>query len=141
MILSQLNWIAVAVCTVIYFGIGAVWFSPLLFVKSWAAGHGITIPTSPEEKAKMREGMGKFMIITFLACLIGTIAIDYIETAMFAKNWMTGAKVGILGGAFVSIGIGLSHMHTKKSFATFMIDAGYHVVSLLIVAVVLSVWK
>ena len=141
MILSQLNWIAVAVCTVIYFGIGAVWFSPLLFVNAWAKGHGINIPTSPEERAKARESMGKFMLITFIACLAGTIAIDYIETAMYAKNWMTGAKVGILGGVFVCIGIGLSHMHTKKSLATFMIDAGYHVASLLIVGIILSVWK
>ena len=139
MILAHLNYLAVLTCTVIYFFIGAIWFSGL-FGKSWTQGHGITMPTDEERKAAMKKEMPKYMFMSFLFSLLGVLAIDYIETAMFAHNWMTGVKVGILATAFVVVSIGQSHMYLKKSFKLFLIDVGYHAVSLITVGVILAVW-
>ena len=33
--LAQVNWVAVVVSGLIYFAIGAVWYSPLLFSGAW----------------------------------------------------------------------------------------------------------
>ena len=141
MILSQLNWIAVAVCAIVYFGIGGMWYSPMLFAKPWMAGHGISMPSTDEEKAKARKGMGQLMAITFLMGFVGVIALDYMETAMYAKNWMTGAKCGIVASVFACLAMGLNYMYTRKSMKIYIIDVGYHVVSLVIVGIVLSIWK
>jgi len=141
MIISHLNYAAVAVSAIIYFAIGGMWFSPLLFVKPWMAGHGITMPTDEATKAEFRKQMPRQMAITFLMCFIGTIGVAYLEAAAYTTNWMMGAKIGLIAGVFGSITLGLSHMYTSKSFKTFVIDAGYHVVGLIIVGIVLAVWR
>jgi hypothetical protein len=138
---SHLNYLAVIVCTLAYFIIGALWFSPVLFSKSWMAGHGISMPNSDADKARMRKEMPKMMAITFLLCLIGTVAIAYLEAAFGINNWMTGCKLGLFAGIFVFITLALSYMYTKKSFKLVLIDAGYHIVSLIIVATILAIWK
>ena len=39
-VLGQLNWLAVIVGTVIYFAIGAVWFTPVAFGRPWQRAIG-----------------------------------------------------------------------------------------------------
>lgn len=141
MILSHLNYLAVAVATLAYFALGSVWFSPMLFSKSWMAGHNITMPTDETAKKEMRKSMPKLMLVTFVGCFVAVLALGYIETAFMYHGWMTGLKTGILASVFSSIAIALSHMYTQKSFKLFIIDAGYHVAGLIIAAVILSVWK
>jgi hypothetical protein len=141
MILTHLNYLAVIVSTIAYFGIGAVWFSPALFANTWMKGHGISMPTDEETKKKMRAEMPKYMLINLIACFIGTLCIGYLEVAGCIFTWCGGAKFGLIGGVLICIAIGLSHMYTKKGFKTFMIDAGYHTVSLVIVGIIMAVWK
>lgn len=40
-IFTNLNWLAIALATVAYFMLGALWYSGLLFGKKWAALVGI----------------------------------------------------------------------------------------------------
>ena len=40
---AGVNWLAVGISAVLSFGLGAVWFSPMLFGEKWAAGVGIEI--------------------------------------------------------------------------------------------------
>jgi hypothetical protein len=138
--LSHLNWLAVIACTIVYFALGALWFSPVLFVKAWMDGHGITMPTDEETRAKMRKEMPKYMSFTFSVCLIAVIALACLISVTHTDNWMMGAKLGIIAAYFGATTIGLSHMHTKKSFKTFSIDAGYHAVGLIITGIILSIW-
>lgn len=139
-ILSHLNWLAVIVATVVYFALGGIWYSPMGFVKGWMAGHGIPTPTDAD-KAAMKKQMPMYMLTSLVLNFIGVLALAYIETAMYTKGWMTGMKVGILAASLTTMTVALGYFHTKKSFKLFMIDAGYHVVGLIIVAVILSVWK
>lgn len=141
MILTHLNYLAVIVATLAYFALGAIWFSPMLFSKPWMAGHGITMPEGDEAKARMRKEMPKMMLVTLILCFIGTLGMGYLETAACTFNWMGGAKIGIVAGGFILIAMALSHMYTKKSFKLTLIDAGYHIVGLIIVGVILAVWR
>ncbi len=36
-VMSELNWLAVLVGAVIYFALGALWYSPMLFARPWQA--------------------------------------------------------------------------------------------------------
>jgi len=140
MILCHLNYLAVAVCTIIYFAIGAMWFS-MLFGKPWMEGHNITMPTDAEKKAAMQKEMPKYMFMSLLFSLIGVLALAYMETAMYTHDWMTGCKAGLVASTFVIVMVAQSHMYLRKSFKLFLIDAGYHVVSLIITGIILSVWR
>ena len=141
MILTHLNYLAVAVCSIIYFGLGAIWFSPMLFSKPWMAGHGIVLPDDATAKEQMRKEMPKMMGMTFVLCVLSTIVLAYLLVRTGASDWMGGAKIGLVTAFFPFMTMGLSHMYTRKSFKLTMIDAGYHIVSLIIVGIILSVWK
>jgi hypothetical protein len=140
MILSHLNYLAVLVSTLAYFAVGALWFS-VLFGKPWMQGHGIVMPDDATAKAQMQKEMPMMMAKTFLLCFVATVGLAYLEVACCSFNWMAGAKIGILAGLFVSVAMAQSHMYTRKTFKLVLIDAGYHVVGLLIAGIILSVWR
>lgn len=136
-VLGDLNWLAVIVATIVYFGIGGIWFANAVLGKAWQRAGGFEIP------ADQRPGPAYF-IGPFITCLITTIAV-----AMLAKA--TGTDTvgeGIVLGLVVGIGIvtavaavgGLFDPQKANPPVWVAISAGYHVVSLLIVGVILAVW-
>ena len=140
MILSHLNYLAILVSTIAYFAVGALWFSAL-FSKPWVKGHGIVMPDDATAKAQMQKEMPMLMAKTFVLCFLATVALAYLEVACCSFTWMAGAKVGLLAGAFVLVAITQSHMYTRKTFMLSLIDAGYHMVGLVMAGIILSVWR
>jgi len=138
MILLHLNYLAVIVATLVYFGLGGLWYS-VLFVKPWMAGHNIPAPTDAD-KEKTKKEMPRNFLITFICCLLGTMALAYIETALSMHGFLTTLKVAILATIFASIGIALNHLYTGKKFKLFLIDAGYQFVGLLFAACIYFFW-
>jgi hypothetical protein len=140
MILSHLNYLAVLMSTLAYFAVGSLWFS-VLFGKPWMQGHNITMPDDETAKAQMKKEMPMMMIKTFVLCFVSTLAMAYLQVASCSFNWMAGAKIGIMSGVFVFVATAQSHMYTRKTFKLTLIDAGYHIVGLLIAGIILSVWR
>lgn len=61
------NWLAVGVGTAAAFLLGALWYSPLLFVNAWAKGVGVNIEDKPE---KVISTMITQLVATFLLSLV-----------------------------------------------------------------------
>jgi hypothetical protein len=141
MILEHLNYLAVAVCAVVYFAIGGLWFSPMLFSKAWMAGHKVSMPTNDVEKAEFRKQMPMQMVTAFVVGIVMTIGAACLVVTLNAHGWMTGLKIGLLAGLFPLGAMGLSHMFTRKSLQTFLIDACYPLLSLIVVSIILSCWR
>ena len=40
--MPQVNWLAIIAAAIVMFGLGAVWYSPWLFVKQWAKAAGVS---------------------------------------------------------------------------------------------------
>jgi len=108
--LAALNWAAVIAGTIAAFGLGMIWFSPLLFGKSWSAGsHDIQPPASPPMAAMITQFLGTFA----LAIVVGmTETNEAIGTAI----------VAILAVALTVTGMDLFSQKSGKATA---IDAGY----------------
>ncbi|MBI1767654.1 MAG: DUF1761 domain-containing protein [Bacteroidetes bacterium] len=135
MILSQLNYLAVAVSAVAYFALGAIYFNPKVLGATWMEGHKLPPPTEEDKK-----GMGKMMATTFVYCFIACIGIGCLVTIIHPMTWMLGAKIGLLSGVFASISIAMSHMYTKKSFQLIIIDSAYHVIGMIIASLIQTAW-
>lgn len=108
--IALMNWLAVGVGTIAAFGLGMIWFSPVMFGKSWAVGsHDIKPPESPPIMA---------MVIQFLGTLILALVVGITETdqAIFA------AIGAILAVALTVAGMDLFSQKSGKATA---IDAGY----------------
>lgn len=118
---SLMNWPAVGLGTVLAFGLGMIWFSPMMFGKAWSEGsHNI----KPPESAPMAA-----MVITFLATLVLAIVVGLTETT----GAIVTAMLAILAVAMFVAGMDLFSQKSGKATA---IDAMYVLVggALMIVA-------
>jgi hypothetical protein len=134
--LSQLNLIAVIVSTVIYFILGSLWYSPVLFSKSWMELQKI-------EPDNMNKGKLPVMLsVTLVLNLIICIAIGFLVVKTGVNTFLGGIKLGLLCGiAFVCTTLGVTFLFENRPFKLFAIDAGYHVTGILIASIILAVWK
>ncbi|HEY0030530.1 MAG TPA: DUF1761 domain-containing protein [Bacteroidia bacterium] len=133
--LHQTNYLAILVSAIVYFAIGALWYSPLLFSKAWVKHVGRT-------EEQLRSGSK----IVFLYTLVAEIAICFV-TAFFI--WILGTSQcvsAIKVGLFISLGytttiIAINNWYGQRSAKLTLIDAGYHVVGIVFAAIILTVWK
>ena len=125
---------AVLVAALSSFLIGGLWYSPALFGKAWMRENGFT-----EESMK-----GANMTRIFgLAFLLGIVAA--INLAMFMgpeNNPAMGAMWGFLAGfGWVATFVGTHYLFERRSLKLFLINAGYSIVALTVMGVILAAWK
>jgi hypothetical protein len=138
-VLGQLNWLAVIVGAVIYFALGALWYSPMLFARPWQRSIGWDPERTPPEMSPMTY------VVPFLAYLVMAAAVGMIAAAAGSDTLADGIVLGLV------LGIGLSLMHTlvdatfdpnkPQPWTWFAINGSYHALGLLIVAVIVSAWS
>ena len=112
--MDLINWLAVGAGTLGAFLLGMIWFSPLLFGKSWSTGsHNIQPPDSPPITA---------MVIQ----LCGTAALAVVVGLTETNGDLLTAGFAI--GATALLVAGMDLFSQKTSQAT-LIDAGYIIVA------------
>ena len=137
--LSGINWLAVIVATIVYFALGALWYSPVAFGKQWQRAIGW-------DEAQQQGGTSPMVYAgPALFALVSTIA-----TAMLANaTGSTDVGGGVVLGLVVGIGYGLALTAYEALFAPnrpapwvwFVITGSYHLIGLLIAAVIVSAWR
>ena len=128
----KINWLAVALATLSAFLIGGVWYSKLLFANKWMQLTGMT-----EEKARsgnMAKIFGTTLILAFisaanLAAFIGASA--SVSFAVFA-----GFAAGL---GWVATAYGTTYLFEHRPFALWAINAGYHVVTLTVMGLIIGI--
>ncbi|HEU4717830.1 MAG TPA: DUF1761 domain-containing protein [Bacteroidia bacterium] len=136
---SHANWLAIGVSVLVYYGLGALWFS-VLFGKPWMAGHNIQMPTDEAAKKEMRKKMPVMMLITLVMNIAMAMLIGFFVMALGAVNCMAGIKVGLALSAVACIPFMMSHLYLMKPFKVWVIDAGYHIVAITVMSIIISVW-
>ena len=132
--MEQVNYWAILVSALSTFLIGGIWYSPALFGKAWMRENGFT------EESMKNSIMMKIFGLSFILALIAAI-----NLAMFLGNSRSigeGAFSGFLAGfGWVATFIGTHYLFERKSFTLFLINAGYSIVSLTVMGVILGAWK
>jgi hypothetical protein len=130
----QLNYLPILVSGLSTFLIGGLWYSPAVFGKAWMRENGFT-----EENMK-GGNMIKIFGISILLAIISAI-----NLAMFMgpeNNPAMGALWGFLAGAgWVATFVGMHYLFERKSFTLFLINAGFSIVALTVMGVILAAWK
>ncbi|CAM3658558.1 hypothetical protein GCM10009799_47260 [Nocardiopsis rhodophaea] len=135
-ILGELNWLAVSGAALVYFVLGAVWFARPVFGNAWMRA----IDWSGDD-----EKPGPAMYIgPLIVCLIQVIVLAMLLVAIGAGTVVDGIVLALVAG----IGLGGSALFVTGYFdpkkpqpmVWFGITAGYHVVGLVIAALILSLW-
>jgi hypothetical protein len=136
--LPTIHWLPVIVSAVAVFVIGALWYSPMLFGKAWVKAHGHT----PEKIEAMRANVGRAYGVSFVCYVVMAVAMAILVKRMDVIYVRGGVKLGALIGAGFAATIGLtSHMFSEKKLATWLIDAGYQIVYLMVMGAILVAWR
>jgi hypothetical protein len=134
----NINYLAVLLAGLVAFGIGALWYSPILFAKPWMAAHGYT----PERVGEMQKGAGRAYGVSAVMFLVMALAIAVLVSLLGIGNVVPGLKLGALLWAGIAVPLGLiAHMYSNKPISAFVIDAGYQLVYMLFMGAIIGAWR
>jgi hypothetical protein len=128
-----LNFISVIVATIIYFMLGAVWYSPIMFSKAWASMQQIDM----NDKSRMPL----MLSLTFVLNFIISIAVALLVSVTYINTFVGGAKLGFLiGCGIAATTMGINYLYGNRPFKLYVIDATYHVLGITLTGIVAAVW-
>jgi len=136
--LQHAHWIQVLVATIATFAVGSIWYSPLLFIKPWLAGQGLTLEGVKSKGAKMSPTP---FLISFVLIFIYTLGLDIFFSSTLLIGAMGGLWGLLIGALFGATALGINYAYEQKPLSFFFINAGYHVVGFAIAGLILGLWK
>jgi hypothetical protein len=128
---TTIHWLAVLVAGVSGFAVGGLWYGPL-FLKPWLRAEGKT-------KEQMGSGHPAMVFgLAFLCNLLSAFILDHV----FGTYGNPGLSLSLAIAAGVALGFvipayGVNYLFAGRKLALFLIDAGYWLVTYLVMGVVL----
>jgi hypothetical protein len=135
----KINYAAVAVSAIIYWVLGGLWYSPLLF-----GGKFIEIMRwSPEQLARIQsEGAGLQLALAFVGSLVAAYVLAHIVRYAGAEDAVGGAKTGLWLWLGLIVTSNLNTVFFEfRPLGLYLINMGYHLVGLLSMGALLAVWR
>jgi hypothetical protein len=139
----KINIAAVLVAVVVNFIIGFAWYAAI-FAKPWTKEMGYDPNMRPDRKAMMK-GMLLMVVGNFLFAWVLSFYLagwQYIPSAreISALTMGINSAISVWVGFFVPVHLSrvVWEKHSRKLF---FINAGYHLVATVVVALILSYWK
>jgi hypothetical protein len=134
---GDVNWLAVLACAVLSMVIGFVWYGPL-FSKPWGR---LTGWTNEKVAALPKSSMSVSYAMAFVAALVIASVLAITLRAIGVQGIGDGVMVAVvLWAGFTGATIGVNMIFERRPLSLFAIEAGYHLVALIVYAIVLSVW-
>jgi len=125
---------AIVAAAVVNMVVGAVWYSPALFAKQWAALTG-------RKMNEMGNGAQGY-VLTAIGALVQAWILSHIVSYAGADTAVKGAMVGFwLWVGFVAITQGVNMVFAGTRKKLWAINTGYFLVVLLINGGLLAVWR
>lgn len=131
--MPALNWLAVLVAAVAMFALGAVWYSPVLFLKQWVKAAGLEIDYAKRGSLPAILGIS-FVLTLLMAILLGafTAPLDFGGTVMAALA---------AGLGWASFSLAIIALFERRPLAYFLVNGGYLTLGFLLMGAILGLWK
>ncbi len=129
--------LAIVVAAFSAFLLGALWYSPFLFGKLWVKAHGFT----PEKLVEMRTGAARAYGVSLVCYAVMAVCLAVLVDWLGIRSLAAGARLGALCWLGFAATIGLTaQMFSDKKLSTYLIDAGFQLVYLVAMSVLLALW-
>lgn len=131
----HINHLAVFVCALMSLVIGALWWSPILFAKSWQQENGLT-----DEQLAKANPLKNFGLSFILAYIISYNLAFFLGAP--GTDWKWGLIAGLLTGVgwvvttFIIIAI-----FEFRSLKYILINCGYITVYFAVIGLILGAWR
>jgi len=129
--------LVVLAAAVVAWLIGALWYSPVMFAKSWVDAHGYT----PEQVAAMQTMQGKVIGLTLVAMILMAWILGMFLNHLGADSVADGVKWAFHVWLGFALPLGfIAHLYSQKRYSALAIDLGYQVVYLAAMGAILGRW-
>ncbi|MEL7529792.1 MAG: DUF1761 domain-containing protein [Bacteroidota bacterium] len=133
---SGINYLAVLVAAVAAFGLGALWYSPILFGKTWQKSLGFT------DEYLQGGNMAAIFGSSFVMMLFMAFGIGIFMKGHESSDWLEGAHLGLLVGfLWVGPSMAINVLYQRKSFTLWAIDAGYQILFMIMMGAIIGAWR
>jgi hypothetical protein len=136
--LSTANWLAIIVAAIAYYALGSLWFS-VLFGKQWMALNGIPEPT-PERKEDMKKLLMPMLLKSLVMSLVMAFIIGLLAMSIGINRCVPGIKLGLGLSVIGIIPLIMADMYLMKPLKLWFIYAGYHVVGIVLMSIIIAIW-
>lgn len=134
---SDVNLIAVATAAVVSMLIGFLWYSPMLFGKQWMKLMGLT----EQDMEKSKNDMGRVYLLSFFGSLTMAYVLANLLSFLGVTKVMLGMQVAFWAWlGFIATTMLSGVLFEGKKVELYLLNIGYHLVSLLAMASVLVSW-
>lgn len=135
MSLSNVNWLAVIVCVLLNVAAGFIWYHPRVFFDAWWRGIGRRADESPAPSPTL-------YIWTLLAALVEAVFVSMLLDAMGSASLASGLQAGfMIWLGFVATTNLVNNLFAGRGWTVWAIEAGNHLVYLLLTGAILSIWR
>jgi hypothetical protein len=135
---GQLNWLAVVVGAVFYYILGAIWYAPPVLGRAWQRSIGWDPANAPPRMTPIN------FVIPFIAYLVISAGIGMLAAATGSADVTTGVTLGVVLGLAFAVGRtavdAVFDPNKPQRWTWFAITAGYHLIAIVVIAVLVSVW-
>ena len=134
-VFSQIAWLPVIVGAIIYYVLGAIWYSPVLFLKPWLRSQG--------QDAPVTDAMA--IVVPAVSILVMSVATGALAVATASTTLSAGIVLGLTVGIGYACAIAFLDAGTDRTkpapWTWFAIGAAYHVIGLAIVGALVGAWR
>lgn len=132
---ASVNILAVVVSGIVYWLLGAVWFS-MIFGKTWGSeleNHGVKISDS---------NMGGKFAGTFIMEVIVALGCAFLVWSIDTTNLIQAVKLGLgTGICFAALPMMIAYTWESRPMKLVLIDVGYPIVGITVSMIILSLWR
>jgi hypothetical protein len=130
--LQQLNWLAIIVAALAGYFPGAIWYSPVGFLKPWARELNVDLTAKPKG-AGIKVAIG--IIPALVAAIVFALFVGPHPSLHHALTTAVHVAIGFIATAFA-----IQYLYEQRSLTFWLINSGYHLLQFLIMGLVLSLW-
>ncbi|MBP6913841.1 MAG: DUF1761 domain-containing protein [Candidatus Levybacteria bacterium] len=130
----EINYLAILASGVVMMFLGYLWYGPL-FGKPWMKLVGMT-------KSSKKNNMAKEYVLMAISSLVLAYVFDHILIA-FGSNTLVMALQGAIWTwlGFIATSMLGGVLWLKRPLSLYFIDAGYYLVGMILIGIILTFWK
>jgi hypothetical protein len=142
MFFENINYWTIVISAVVSMALGFVWYSQWLFGKKFMKEMNMT-PEKIEEmnKGENRPNMAKTYVIMTVMSLITAFVVAGLLNSLIITSLGSLVLFGVLIWLAFNMPVAANHvMFGNDSFALFLINTGYQLVSIVLTALMIGIW-
>lgn len=130
---TDLNWLAIVIAAVVFFGMGAVWYQPKVMGRRWMKAAGVNpSDTSPNPW---------IFVGTLVAYLLMAMVLAMLSRGIGASSFGDGLVLGLFTGVvFVAAQAWVNAAYEGRSLNLVLVNGGIGVIGHVIMAVIVTLW-